>query len=163
MNTLKFNQIKFNHIGEQPTSSIKLQEKSVTIKENGTTEVMPDSGYALSRVKVNVDVFVPEIRYYKYDTSKLNEATQQFIKKNATTFKYTAGDAITRISTEYPTSTEFDSDKVYFELNYDTKTGDSFESVLSLRVIASLYNPTLGYLDGINSLEEITSEEYYKV
>lgn len=37
MNTLKFNKIEFNHIGEQP--SMPLQEKSITITENGTTEV----------------------------------------------------------------------------------------------------------------------------
>ena len=29
MNALKFNQIEFNHIGEQPTSSIKLQNMKV--------------------------------------------------------------------------------------------------------------------------------------
>lgn len=64
MNTLKFNQIEFNHIGEQPTSSIKLQEKSVTITENGTTEVVPDNGYALEKVKVKVNA-IHEYKYYK--------------------------------------------------------------------------------------------------
>jgi hypothetical protein len=54
MNTLKFNQIEFNHIGEQP--SMPLQEKSVTITKNGTTEVVPDSGYALEKVEVTTDV-----------------------------------------------------------------------------------------------------------
>ena len=56
MNTLKFNQIEFNHIGEQPTSSIKLQEKSVTITENGTIQIVPDSGYALKKVEVKTDI-----------------------------------------------------------------------------------------------------------
>lgn len=56
MNTLKFNQIEFNNIGEQPTSNIKLQEKSVTITENGTTEVVPDSGYALEKVEVKTNI-----------------------------------------------------------------------------------------------------------
>ena len=65
MNTLKFNQIQFNHIGEQLTSSIKLQEKSVTIKENGTTEVVPDSGYALGKVEVKTDIESLGIKYYK--------------------------------------------------------------------------------------------------
>jgi hypothetical protein len=56
MNTLKFNQIEFNHIGEQPASSIKLQEKSITVTENGTIEIAPDSGYALEKVVIKVNV-----------------------------------------------------------------------------------------------------------
>ena len=36
---------------------VELQEKSVTITENGTTEIVPDDGYVLS--SVNVDVNVP--------------------------------------------------------------------------------------------------------
>lgn len=63
MNTLKFNQIEFNHIGEQPTSSVKLQEKSITVTENGTTLIVPDSGYALEKVEVKVDTPVAN-RYY---------------------------------------------------------------------------------------------------
>lgn len=62
MNTLKFNQIQFNHIGEQP--SMPLQEKSVTITENGTTEVVPDSGYALGKVEVKVNTPKRDIRHY---------------------------------------------------------------------------------------------------
>ena len=62
MNTLKFNQIEFNHIGEQP--SMPLQEKSVTITESGTTEVVPDSGYALKKVEVKVNTPQRDIRYY---------------------------------------------------------------------------------------------------
>ena len=66
MNTLKFNQIEFNHIGEQPTSSIKLQEKSVTITKNGTTEIVPDSGYALEKVRVETGVTIqPYSEYYE--------------------------------------------------------------------------------------------------
>ena len=36
--------------------SANIQEKSVTITENGTTSVVPDEGYSLSKVDVNVDV-----------------------------------------------------------------------------------------------------------
>ena len=36
--------------------SSNLQEKSVTITENGTTSVVPDEGYSLSKVDVNVNV-----------------------------------------------------------------------------------------------------------
>ena len=36
--------------------AIELQEKSVEITENGTTEVLPDAGYALSKVTVNTNV-----------------------------------------------------------------------------------------------------------
>lgn len=35
---------------------IVLQEKTVDITDNGTTEVLPDEGFALSKVTVNVDV-----------------------------------------------------------------------------------------------------------
>lgn len=33
-----------------------VQEKSITITENGTTSILPDEGYNLSKVDVNVDV-----------------------------------------------------------------------------------------------------------
>ena len=36
--------------------STNLQEKSVNIIENGTTSVVPDEGYSLSKVDVNVNV-----------------------------------------------------------------------------------------------------------
>ena len=40
-------------------TSIPLQEKTINIVENGTTEVLPDGGYALSKVGVNVNVPIP--------------------------------------------------------------------------------------------------------
>ena len=36
------------------------QEKNVEITENGAVEVLPDDGYALSKVTVNVNVPVPD-------------------------------------------------------------------------------------------------------
>ena len=55
MNTLKFNQLSFNHIGEQK-SSVKLQSKTVTFDESDNLEIVPDSGYVgLSKVNVIKD------------------------------------------------------------------------------------------------------------
>lgn len=41
-------------------ASIPMQEKTVEIAENGTVEVIPDDGYALSKVTANVSVPIPE-------------------------------------------------------------------------------------------------------
>lgn len=37
-----------------------MQEKTVDIKENGTVQVVPDEGYALSKVTANVNVPIPD-------------------------------------------------------------------------------------------------------
>lgn len=44
-------------IGSEPTP---MQEKTVEIKANGTVEILPDEGWALSKVTANVDVPIPE-------------------------------------------------------------------------------------------------------
>ena len=55
------NTIKLNTIGDSPVvvkkgSQVQSQEKTVEITENGTTEVVPDSGFSLSKVTVNTNV-----------------------------------------------------------------------------------------------------------
>ena len=55
------NTIRLNTIGDSPIiikkgSQVQSQEKTVEITENGTTEVVPDSGYALSKVTINTNV-----------------------------------------------------------------------------------------------------------
>ena len=55
------NTIRLNTIGDSPVvvkkgSQVQSQEKTVEITENGTTEVVPDSGYALSKVTINTNV-----------------------------------------------------------------------------------------------------------
>ena len=55
------NTIKLNTIGDSPVvvkkgSQVQSQEKTVEITENGTTEVVPDAGYALQKVTVNTNV-----------------------------------------------------------------------------------------------------------
>ena len=55
------NTIKLNSIGDSPVvvkkgSQVQGQEKTVEITENGTTEVVPDSGFSLSKVTVNTNV-----------------------------------------------------------------------------------------------------------
>lgn len=48
--------LKGKAVGGGGEPSIQTQEKTVDIAENGTTEVLPDEGFALSKVTVNVDV-----------------------------------------------------------------------------------------------------------
>lgn len=55
------NRIQLNTIGDSPVvvkkgSQVQSQEKTVEITENGTTEVVPDAGFALSKVTVNTNV-----------------------------------------------------------------------------------------------------------
>lgn len=56
------NTIRLNTIGDSPIiikkgSQVQSQEKTVEITENGTTEVVPDSGFfALKKVNLNVNV-----------------------------------------------------------------------------------------------------------
>lgn len=55
------NTIRLNIIGDSPVvvkkgSQVQSQEKTVEITENGTTEVVPDAGYALLKVTVNTNV-----------------------------------------------------------------------------------------------------------
>lgn len=49
------------------------QEKSVEITANGTTEVLPDDGYALSRVGVNVNVPIPDGYIKPTGTKTINQ------------------------------------------------------------------------------------------
>lgn len=53
------------------------QEKTVSITENGTTEVLPDNGYALSKVTINANV-------------KQNYCAVRFYNDDRTTLLYTA-------------------------------------------------------------------------
>lgn len=62
------------------------QEKSVDITANGTTEVTPDDGYALSKVTVNVDVAASgggsgEIEGVVYVTFMSEDGTTELYKK----------------------------------------------------------------------------------
>jgi hypothetical protein len=164
MNTLKFNQIEFNHIGEQP--SMRLQEKSITVKENGTIEIVPDSGYALEKVKVNVDS-IPNIKYYK--------VTQELIEAYAS-WDLTSQESFFMVVDTY-------SGSMYGFNMVIIPRGqlDSFEYIIAFSVnfskILSYGNPPkIGNMYGyanffkidntiiyniLNTLPEITAEEYY--
>lgn len=54
------NTIKLNTIGDSPIikkgSQVQSQEKTVEITENGTTEVVPDAGFSLSKVTISTNV-----------------------------------------------------------------------------------------------------------
>ena len=56
MNTIKLNTIGDSPVAVKKGSQVQSQEKTVEITENGTTEVVPDAGYALSKVTVNTNV-----------------------------------------------------------------------------------------------------------
>ena len=71
------------------------QEKSVTITENGTTEVTPDSGKNLSKVTITTNVAgVTEVSTSTEMDNKLAQANVgQYYKYTGTTDdKYTNGD-----------------------------------------------------------------------
>lgn len=54
-------------------SNLKTQEKEVTVTENGTTEVLPDAGYALSKVLMNINVAsAPQVTEYLPETTFTN-------------------------------------------------------------------------------------------
>ena len=56
MNTIKLNTIGYSPVVVKKGSQVQSQEKTVEITENGTTEVVPDAGYALQKVTVNTNV-----------------------------------------------------------------------------------------------------------
>lgn len=65
-----------------PTGSSKEeQEKSITITQNGTTEVTPDEGKTLSKVTVTASVVGGEVGKPYIDTSKMTNFSN-FIKNN---------------------------------------------------------------------------------
>ena len=69
------NTIKLNTIGDSPVvvkkgSQVQSQEKTVEITENGTTEVVPDSGFSLSKVTVNTNVESSGSSWRYFDISK---------------------------------------------------------------------------------------------
>ena len=56
--------------GETPTP---IQEKTVDVTENGTVEVTPDEGYALSKVTANVNVPIPDGYITPIGTKEITE------------------------------------------------------------------------------------------
>ena len=56
MNTIKLNTIGDSPVAVKKGSQVQSQEKTVEITENGTTEVVPDAGFSLSKVTVNTNV-----------------------------------------------------------------------------------------------------------
>lgn len=78
------NTIKLNTIGDSPVvvkkgSQVQSQEKTVEITENGTTEVVPDSGYALSKVTVNTNVESSGGDWHYFDISAFDDTSRKSI------------------------------------------------------------------------------------
>lgn len=163
MNTLKFNQIEFNHIGEQP--SMPLQEKSVTIKENGTTEVVPDSGYALEKVKVKVNTPMRDIRYYKTtpDFITILKENTTSIYSFLTTFRVSSSMSTDGNNLIGSPSTNINTELVNaFEIDFSFKSG--MPSVAMVKMETHLKDTKIGdttLYDLITSLERITEKEYF--
>lgn len=60
-------------------SNLKTQEKEVTVTENGTIEVLPDAGYALSKVLMNINIAsAPRIFEYLPETTFTNRFVSTF-------------------------------------------------------------------------------------
>lgn len=183
------NTIKLNTIGDSPVvvkkgSQVQSQEKTVEITENGTTEVVPDAGYALSKVTVNTNV-KEDVRYYKASGMIAQEfgfisSLCRFIADNnvvvagagimlmnditieAIAIDYNAEiivqDKILTIS-EYITSMGVDDlSSVVPEI-----TKEEFYSVSYFVSIRDLYQPTTsdvdistGYFDGVTNCDKVT-------
>lgn len=173
MNTLKFNQIEFNHIGEQP--SMPLQEKSVTITENGTTEIVPDSGYALKKVEVNTNIENLGIKYYKTTPEFLNKWFPDYSHNEVYFFSSAACLILNRRVVIQP----FDyqgfkqggdislQEISAFQINFNQKVTyiDVDKQIITYHTIKELSQiPEWEYYDflqDIISLEEISESEYF--
>jgi hypothetical protein len=172
VNTLKFNQIEFNHIGEQPTSSVKLQEKSITITENGTTEVVPDNGYALEKVKVKVEG-LHRIKYYKFTPelieyyNNVDTDSQGNIVSIMTTLKY-PDSAIKNIMPTIQNpflmggadAFSFDLDTPIYFYQYKLTSGEYFLNIDLVSLDESVA-PSMKISELLATLPEITEEEYF--
>lgn len=129
------------------------QEKSVSITANGTTEVLPDDGYALSKVTINANV-------------KQNYCAVRFYNDDRTTLLYTAyvpygGNAI--YAGEAPKST---LDGIYMLVGFEPST----ENVTTdLNCYAVYEEAEIGTLDqtswaAISAVsEEGTAQNYFAV
>ena len=64
---------KANTLPDAGGEATPTQEKTVSIKVNGSVEVLPDDGYALSKVVANVDVPIPEGYIQPSGTKEITE------------------------------------------------------------------------------------------
>ena len=64
------------------SSGLPTQEKTITITENGTVEVLPDEGYALSKVTATTQVYdVVDDRFYSLVDGSMTELSDESITK----------------------------------------------------------------------------------
>lgn len=173
MDTLKFNQIEFNHIGEQP--SMPLQEKSVTITENGTTEVVPDSGYALEKVEVKTNIESLGVKYYKTTPEFLNKWFPNYSHNELYFFSSAACLILNRRAVIHP----FDyqgfkqggdispREISAFQINFNQKISyvnldKQFITYATIKELSQIQSwEHYDFFQSILSLEEISESEYF--
>lgn len=167
MNTLKFNQIEFNYIGKQP--SMPLQEKSVTITENGTTEVVPDSGYALEKVKVKVNVPSHEYKYFKttdefwdYYENTLNMDAKGVVKDFILTHKVQLGGQVAFTNQNFLFSRNA---CVAFCMDYSIPLGltTTLKNMINSQEPFAVSGQKISMSDVLVTTIKITKEEYYSL
>lgn len=155
------NTIKLNTIGDSPVvvkkgSQVQSQEKTVEITENGTTEVVPDSGYALSKVTVNTNV------------ESSGESTMEYVAFNAETDLVTYGEVLGIFAylVKFPTKIEtisimFMSDEIVNDaIAFAIDTGAVVDFMGSRK---SIKDHALSFGADISLLPHLTKEEFYSL
>lgn len=159
------NRIQLNTIGDSPVvvkkgSQVQSQEKTVEITENGTTEVVPDAGYALSKVIVNTNVESSGSDDLEYlDLSGLSgDALIDILTTFAVFFKGTVGGA-----------------KMYGTIGLLINQDYTLEA-LAINFTAPIYSESIGIItvsqavemygltsEQLAAIPRITKEEFYSL
>lgn len=152
------NTIRLNTIGDSPIiikkgSQVQSQEKTVEITENGTTEVVPDSGFSLSKVTVNTNV-------------ESSGSTMEYVAFNAETDLATYGEVLGIFAylVKFPTKIEtislmLTSDETVDDvIAFAIDTGAVVDFMGSRKSIKDL---ALSFGADISLLPRITKEEFY--
>jgi hypothetical protein len=147
-----------------------LQEKSVTITENGTIEIVPDNGYALEKVKVKVKN-IHKYRYFRLTPEFLDyynlidTDSQNIMTKLTTTVRNKKLLSIAELKNLFTISNK-DYDAFCFDLSikfviYGTSVYSDFLLEQNLFSLNGDIVPSMTVSELLATLPEITEEEYY--